>query len=138
MVVVTIAATLLFLAVPAMQSSDTLGAAVREVANDGIEARSLAKANWTTVTFDFDIPGSRWRKLLGGTVPVIDQQTDPSGWRMLPPDVSFQSVAGSGQDPIFLANGRVQVETTIRMVSSNVVWEVQFQELTGRISAQRL
>jgi Tfp pilus assembly protein FimT len=138
MVVVAIAATLLFLAVPIMQSADTVGGAVREVANDAIEARSLAKANWTSVTFDIDVPGSRWRKLLGGTVPIIDQQTDASGWRNLPLNVSFQSVAGSGQDPVFLANGRVEVETTIRMVSDTVVWEVQFQELTGRISAQRL
>jgi Tfp pilus assembly protein FimT len=138
MVVVAIAATLLFLAVPVMQSSDTVGASVREVTGDAIEARSLAKANWSTVTLDFDVANSRWRKLLGGTVPVITEQTDPSGWRFLPDDVVFQSVAGSNFDPIFQANGRVDAEMTIRMVSGTTVWEVQFQELTGRISAQRL
>lgn len=137
-VVVAIAAALLMLAVPVIQSGDQLGSAVREVTNDAVEARSLAKANWTTVTFDMDVAGSRWRKVLGGVTPVVTQETDAEGWKSLPVGIQFQSVAGLSGDPVFQANGRLAADVQMRMVLNTDVWVLDFQELTGRISASEL
>ena len=136
-VVAAIALTLLFLAMPVIQGSDTLGAAARTLSNDCLRTRSMARARWEPVTLDFDIPSGRWRKVAGGAA-IVDQDTDANGWKSPPEDVSFQAVPGT-QDVVFQANGRVEADTSIRIVNDDGdAWQLDFSALSGRITATKI
>lgn len=136
-VVAVIAMTLLFLATPVLQGNDTLGSAVRELANDSLRTRAMARARWESVTLDFDIANSRWRKVLSDGTPIADQDTDAQGWKMLPEDVSFQAVTGT-QDVVFQANGRVATGTSIRVLNDSGAWQLDYSELSGRVVANKI
>ena len=141
MVVIVIAATLLFLAVPMMRDDDALDAAVREVANDAVTTRSLATTRWESVTFDVDPGAGAWRTVLADGTPMIADDTDANGWRYLSDigfDLFFLGVAGAVTDAVFLADGRVESEAAIRVRSDSAVWEIRFHDLSGRVTAERL
>ena len=113
------------------------GAAVREVANDSLRTRAMARARWESVTLDFDIANSRWRKVLSDGTPIADQDTDAQGWKTLPEDVSFQAVPGT-QDVVFQANGRVATGTSIRVLNDSGTWQLDYSELSGRVVANKI
>jgi prepilin-type N-terminal cleavage/methylation domain-containing protein len=141
MVVIVIAATLLALAIPVVRDDDSLNAAVREIANDAVTARSRATTRWETVTFDADPGAGAWRTLLADGTPVIDENTDANGWRYLSDigfDMLLQGVSGAQTDARFLADGRVDQEAAIRVRKGDDAWEIRFHELSGRVTAERL
>ena len=61
LIVMTIALVMLGLAVPVIQSSDTVSSDVRRLVADVTRGRSWARTTWRTTTVDVDSINRRWR-----------------------------------------------------------------------------
>ncbi|MDP6963612.1 MAG: prepilin-type N-terminal cleavage/methylation domain-containing protein [Planctomycetota bacterium] len=135
MLVISIAAVLFGMAVPALQNDDRAAAAARTLVSDASRARSYAKRTWENVTMQIDVANNRWRTQLQNGTYLTTAKSDNNGWASLPPGITFADIGGGNTDAVFLPTGRTASNAAFAIVQGDYEWHIQIQSLSGLISA---
>ncbi len=135
MVAVSVAVTLLGIAVPTETSFDLAGAEARRLVADGMLARSRARTQWEGTMVEVDVLNNRWRvqTLDGEIIPGSD--ADDDGWRHLAEGVRFRKRTTVDPTFIFLPNGRTFRAASVVLSTGETAWEVSANALSGKINS---
>ncbi len=136
LIVMTIALVMLGLAVPVIQSTDSVSSDVRRVVADITRGRSWARTTWRTTTVDIDAINRRWRIEDDTGDVVITSDSDENGWRSLRDGVNFFANGGATSDFVFDAEGRSPDAASVLLRGGDSTWIISCSPLSGTVTAE--
>jgi len=131
LVVIAIVAMSVALAVPTLRTDETAGNEVRRILSDAVKARAEARSSWESVWLKTNLSTQQWRLETEQGSPIMGPLCDASGWRSLDPSLQFDAVAGAESDFKFLANGRFEGDSAIRVTGGDMDWIIENDPLSG-------
>jgi len=132
----TIALVLLGLAVPVIQSTDSVSSDVRRLVADVTRGRSWARTTWRTTTVDLDSINRRWRIEDENGEVVVTSDSDANGWRTLREGVNFLGNGNATMDFVFDADGRSPDAASVLLQGGDSTWVVSCSPLSGTVTAE--